>query len=69
MTYAVIRCAGKPGRRSVSAVRCREAHGGIGALVSALAWIAVGVFVTAYALIATEKVNRVAVALGGASII
>jgi Na+/H+ antiporter NhaD/arsenite permease-like protein len=36
--------------------------------VSALAWIAVVVFVTAYVLIATEKVNRVAVALGGASI-
>jgi Na+/H+ antiporter NhaD/arsenite permease-like protein len=36
--------------------------------VSALAWIAVVVFVAAYVLIATEKINRVAVALGGASI-
>ena len=33
-----------------------------------LAWIAVAVFVVAYVLIATEKINRVAVALGGASI-
>ena len=33
-----------------------------------LAWIAVAVFVAAYTLIATEKINRVAVALGGASI-
>lgn len=33
-----------------------------------LAWIAVAVFVVAYALIATEKINRVAVALGAASI-
>jgi Na+/H+ antiporter NhaD/arsenite permease-like protein len=36
--------------------------------VSALAWFAVTVFVIAYVLIATEKINRVAVALGGASI-
>ncbi|MEV4701931.1 ArsB/NhaD family transporter [Actinoplanes sp. NPDC049316] len=33
-----------------------------------LAWIAVVVFVTAYVLIATEKINRVAVALGGAAV-
>ncbi|MEU8233483.1 ArsB/NhaD family transporter [Actinoplanes sp. NPDC048967] len=33
-----------------------------------LAWIAVAVFVVAYVLIATERINRVAVALGGASI-
>jgi Na+/H+ antiporter NhaD/arsenite permease-like protein len=36
--------------------------------VSTLAWITVAVFVVAYVLIATEKVNRVAVALGGASV-
>ena len=36
--------------------------------MSMLAWIAVAVFVTAYVLIATEKINRVAVALGGAAI-
>ncbi|GAA2184809.1 ArsB/NhaD family transporter [Micromonospora lupini] len=36
--------------------------------MSTLAWIAVAVFVAAYILIATEKINRVAVALGGASI-
>lgn len=36
--------------------------------MSTLAWIAVAVFAAAYVLIATEKVNRVAVALGGASI-
>jgi Na+/H+ antiporter NhaD/arsenite permease-like protein len=36
--------------------------------VSTLAWVAVAVFTVAYALIATEKINRVAVALGGASI-
>ena len=36
--------------------------------VSALAWIAMAVFVVAYVLIATEKINRVAVALGGASV-
>ncbi|WP_422735625.1 SLC13 family permease [Micromonospora sp. WMMD729] len=36
--------------------------------MSTLAWIAVVVFVAAYVLIATEKINRVTVALGGASI-
>ena len=36
--------------------------------MSTLSWIAVAVFATAYVLIATEKVNRVAVAVGGASI-
>jgi Na+/H+ antiporter NhaD/arsenite permease-like protein len=36
--------------------------------VSALAWFAVVVFAGAYVLIATEKINRVAVAVGGASI-
>jgi Na+/H+ antiporter NhaD/arsenite permease-like protein len=36
--------------------------------VSVLAWIAVAVFTVAYVLIATEKINRVTVALGGASI-
>jgi Na+/H+ antiporter NhaD/arsenite permease-like protein len=36
--------------------------------VSAIAWFAVVVFAAAYVLIATEKINRVAVALGGASI-
>jgi Na+/H+ antiporter NhaD/arsenite permease-like protein len=36
--------------------------------MSALAWIAVAVFVIAYVLIATEKINRVAVAVGGAAI-
>ncbi|MBM0276853.1 ArsB/NhaD family transporter [Micromonospora tarensis] len=36
--------------------------------MSTLAWIAVAVFAAAYVLIATEKINRVAVALGGASI-
>jgi Na+/H+ antiporter NhaD/arsenite permease-like protein len=36
--------------------------------VSALAWVAVVIFVIAYVLIATEKINRVAVALGGASV-
>jgi len=36
--------------------------------VSALAWLAVVVFAGAYVLIATEKINRVAVAVGGASI-
>jgi Na+/H+ antiporter NhaD/arsenite permease-like protein len=36
--------------------------------VSVLAWIAVCVFVTAYVLIATEKINRVAVAVGGAAV-
>ncbi len=32
------------------------------------AWVAVAVFVTAYILIATEKIHRVAAALGGAAI-
>ncbi|GAA0448183.1 membrane protein [Paractinoplanes deccanensis] len=36
--------------------------------MSTIAWIAVAVFVAAYVLIATEKINRVAVALGGAAI-
>ncbi|WP_433125439.1 SLC13 family permease [Micromonospora sp. CA-240977] len=36
--------------------------------MSTLAWIAVAVFAAAYVLIATEKINRVTVALGGASI-
>ncbi|MEU8181076.1 ArsB/NhaD family transporter [Micromonospora sp. NPDC049044] len=36
--------------------------------MSTLAWVAVAVFAAAYVLIATEKINRVAVALGGASI-
>ncbi|MEU0546211.1 ArsB/NhaD family transporter [Micromonospora sp. NPDC005979] len=36
--------------------------------MSTLAWIAVVVFAAAYVLIATEKINRVTVALGGASI-
>ncbi len=36
--------------------------------MSVIAWIAVVVFVVAYVLIATEKIGRVAVALGGASI-
>src|SRR4051812_49207379 len=36
--------------------------------MSAMAWFTVAVFVTAYVLIATEKINRVAVAVGGASI-
>ena len=36
--------------------------------MSALAWVAVAVFVAAYVLIATEKVNRVAAALGGACV-
>jgi Na+/H+ antiporter NhaD/arsenite permease-like protein len=34
--------------------------------VSATAWVAVAVFTVAYALIATEKIHRVKVALGGA---
>ncbi len=34
--------------------------------MSVTAWLAVGVFVVAYALIATEKIHRVKVALGGA---
>ncbi|WP_199516631.1 SLC13 family permease [Nucisporomicrobium flavum] len=36
--------------------------------MSAMAWFAVLVFAAAYVLIATEKINRVAVAVGGASI-
>ncbi|WP_084962886.1 SLC13 family permease [Thermoactinospora rubra] len=36
--------------------------------MSAVAWLAVAVFLCAYALIATEKVHRVAAALGGAGI-
>ncbi|GAA0549856.1 ArsB/NhaD family transporter [Paractinoplanes ferrugineus] len=36
--------------------------------MSTLAWLAVTVFTIAYVLIATEKINRVAVALGGAAI-
>jgi len=36
--------------------------------VSGTAWAAVAIFVIAYALIATEKVHRVAAALGGASL-
>ncbi|MFI7614507.1 ArsB/NhaD family transporter [Nonomuraea terrae] len=36
--------------------------------MSVTAWIAVAVFLAAYALIATEKVHRVAAALGGAGI-
>ncbi|MGX6608167.1 ArsB/NhaD family transporter [Micromonosporaceae bacterium Da 78-11] len=36
--------------------------------MSVIAWTAVAVFVVAYVLIATEKIDRVAVALGGASI-
>jgi Na+/H+ antiporter NhaD/arsenite permease-like protein len=34
--------------------------------MSALAWLAVAIFAAAYALIATEKIHRVAAALGGA---
>jgi Na+/H+ antiporter NhaD/arsenite permease-like protein len=54
---------------------CREVWSAIddgwtqsGAPVTTHAWLAVAVFVAAYVLIATEKLNRVAVALGGASI-
>jgi Na+/H+ antiporter NhaD/arsenite permease-like protein len=36
--------------------------------VGVLAWIAVAVFITAYVLIATEKINRIRVAVGGAAI-
>jgi Na+/H+ antiporter NhaD/arsenite permease-like protein len=36
--------------------------------LSALAWITVAIFLIAYVLIATEKVNRVAVAVGGAAL-
>src|SRR5687768_16178965 len=34
--------------------------------MSVTAWLAVAIFATAYALIATEKIHRVAAALGGA---
>jgi len=36
--------------------------------VSVLSWVSVAVFLAAYALIATEKIHRVAAALGGAGI-
>jgi Na+/H+ antiporter NhaD/arsenite permease-like protein len=36
--------------------------------VSATAWLAVAIFAVAYALIATEKIHRVAAALGGAAL-
>ncbi|MFI6928449.1 hypothetical protein ACIBIZ_51605 [Nonomuraea spiralis] len=36
--------------------------------MSMLAWVSVAAFLAAYALIATEKVHRVAAALGGAGI-
>jgi Na+/H+ antiporter NhaD/arsenite permease-like protein len=36
--------------------------------MSATAWLAVAVFVTAYVLIATERIHRVAAALGGATV-
>jgi Na+/H+ antiporter NhaD/arsenite permease-like protein len=36
--------------------------------VTALAWVSVAVFLAAYALIATERIHRVAAALGGAGI-
>ncbi|MFI7068409.1 SLC13 family permease [Kribbella sp. NPDC050124] len=36
--------------------------------MSAIAWIAVAVFATAYVLIATERVHRVTAALGGATV-
>ena len=36
--------------------------------MSVIAWIAVAVFTVAYVLIATEKINRVAVAVGGAAV-
>ncbi|ADD43327.1 SLC13 family permease [Stackebrandtia nassauensis] len=36
--------------------------------MSVIAWVAVAVFVGAYALIATEKIHRIAAALGGAAI-
>jgi Na+/H+ antiporter NhaD/arsenite permease-like protein len=36
--------------------------------VTATAWVAVVVFVTAYVLIATERVHRVAAAIGGAAV-
>jgi Na+/H+ antiporter NhaD/arsenite permease-like protein len=36
--------------------------------VTALSWVAVAVFVAAYVLIATERIHRVAAALGGAAV-
>ena len=36
--------------------------------MSATAWLAVAVFAVAYVLIATEKIHRVAAALGGAAL-
>ena len=36
--------------------------------MTTLAWITVAIFLVAYALIATEKINRVAVAIGGAAL-
>ena len=36
--------------------------------MSAIAWAAVGIFTVAYILIATEKIHRVAAALGGAAL-
>jgi Na+/H+ antiporter NhaD/arsenite permease-like protein len=36
--------------------------------VTYLSWAAVAVFVTAYVLIATERIHRVAAALGGAAV-
>ena len=36
--------------------------------MTVIAWAAVSVFVVAYALIATEKINRVAVSVGGAAV-
>ena len=36
--------------------------------MTAISWIAVAIFVVAYALIATEWIHRVAVALGGAAL-
>jgi Na+/H+ antiporter NhaD/arsenite permease-like protein len=36
--------------------------------VSTIAWAAVAIFVVAYVLIATEKINRVTVAVGGAAV-
>ena len=35
--------------------------------MTGMAWMAVAVFTVAYVLIATEKVHRVAAALGGAA--
>jgi Na+/H+ antiporter NhaD/arsenite permease-like protein len=43
-------------------------HGGTAARMSVLAWVAVAIFVVAYALIATEKVDRVTVAVAGAAV-